>query len=127
MVLDPKNGYLDREIFIKRFYELEILEVFKKYIKKGDFVIDIGANIGHHSIFISYLVGENGKVDSFESVRKICNQILESIKINNIQNIQAMNFALGELDKKSYIHLDYDHMGGSSILERGLEIGKEEI
>ena len=49
-----------------KFFEPEIIEVAKKYIKKGTAVLDLGANFGQMSIEFSKLVGESGKIYSFE-------------------------------------------------------------
>ena len=44
-------------------YEIELL---KRFIKKGDTVLDIGANIGFYAEILSDLVGPAGKIYSFE-------------------------------------------------------------
>ena len=47
-------------------HEPETVTFFEKNIKPGDSVADIGANIGYFALLFSDLVGENGKVVSFE-------------------------------------------------------------
>ena len=42
--------------------------IFSKFIKKGDIVIDCGANIGLYTNFIRSIVGNNGFVYAFEPV-----------------------------------------------------------
>ena len=42
------------------------IEFCKKEIKKGDTVVDIGANIGLFTLFFSKLVGTTGRVIAFE-------------------------------------------------------------
>lgn len=42
------------------------ISLMKKYIKAGDTVLDIGANIGFYAEILSGIVGENGKVHCFE-------------------------------------------------------------
>lgn len=39
-----------------------------KWIRPGDWVLDIGANVGHYSLKFSELVGESGHVLLFEPV-----------------------------------------------------------
>jgi hypothetical protein len=48
--------------------EIHLQEILKKYVTKNAIVFDIGANIGYVSIAMSRLVGENGKVFSFEAI-----------------------------------------------------------
>lgn len=40
--------------------------VFRQKVKKGDIVVDIGANIGYYTIIASRIVGEEGRVYAFE-------------------------------------------------------------
>jgi FkbM family methyltransferase len=42
------------------------IQLMKKLVKKGDYVLDIGANIGYYSEILGDFVGENGKVYCFE-------------------------------------------------------------
>ena len=43
----------------------------KSYCRRGDVVVDIGANIGTHSLVASKCVGDTGKVIAFEPHPKI--------------------------------------------------------
>ncbi len=47
-------------------YEETIQNKIKEYIQEGDIIFDIGANIGQYAMPFSELVGNNGKVYSFE-------------------------------------------------------------
>src|SRR5690606_41619503 len=42
-------------------------KVLPNFIRKGDWVIDIGANVGHYTIQFSELVGKEGRVIAFRS------------------------------------------------------------
>ena len=46
--------------------EEETINVFQKWIKKDDYVLEIGGHIGYFSTFYANLVGPKGKVDVFE-------------------------------------------------------------
>ena len=43
-----------------------IPKIYKKFIHPGDVVVDVGVNIGIHTVYLSKLVGEHDKVYSFE-------------------------------------------------------------
>lgn len=61
---------------------------FLKYsFKSGDVVIDGDAYHGYSSIFLSKLIGENGKVFSFEAYSGTIDVLEESIRLNEINNI----------------------------------------
>jgi methyltransferase, FkbM family len=69
----------------------------KKLIRKGDTIIDIGANLGYYSILFSRWTGENGKVLSVEPIQ-IYNQVFNK-KAKNKKNIQLFPYALGTEEK----------------------------
>jgi len=52
--------------FFGKKREENTIKIFKKWIKKGDYVLEIGGHIGYFTTLYSILVGEAGKVDVFE-------------------------------------------------------------
>jgi len=77
-------------------YQREITNLCKRFIKKGDTFIDVGANIGYLSAFVLGLVGEEGQVHAFEPVPR-CFKRLQQIKTDNpAYNIYANGVAVGE-------------------------------
>jgi len=117
MILDPKNGFLDKYIYFYKIDEPKILDVFLRYIKQGDIVLDIGMNNGHHTLFISKIIGETGKIYSFEPIKRLVSQVEESVKINGIDNIKINNFALGNKEIESLINIEENNLACASILE----------
>ena len=79
--------------FITEEPEYNILDSF---IKKGDWVIDIGANIGHYTKKFSELVGENGRVISFEPVPVTFSLLASNVQFFNHQNVTLINTAISD-------------------------------
>lgn len=116
--ISPKNGCVDEYIYLYGIYEPNILDTIEKYLKQGDIFIDIGANIGQHSMFAASIVGNTGKVYSFEPIPRIYNQLLDSVHLNNFDNIvEVHNIALGEKNDKKTLHISSKNVGGSSLVE----------
>lgn len=71
-------------------------EVFSEYkfndVREDDIVLDIGANVGGFSLFISKMVN---KVYAVEP--ELTNVLEENIKLNKINNIVVLNSALGNI------------------------------
>lgn len=80
------------------YSEPEIFEFLDQYLKVGMIAIDIGSNIGLHSLFISKRIQPSGLVYSFEPFAKSYKRLKEIIQNNSIQNIKIFNMALG-IDK----------------------------
>jgi len=64
------------------------------YNKKGIF-LDIGANTGHHSLFMSAI---SSFVHAFEPYELVRNKIIEKIQLNNISNIIIHDIGIGDKD-----------------------------
>ncbi|HKR06347.1 MAG TPA: FkbM family methyltransferase [Bacteroidia bacterium] len=87
------------KIFYYRFKKKQDafeIELVKNLVKKGDHVLDIGANIGFYSGIISNLVGENGKVHCFEPDE--LNFKYLSKNVNGKKNIELIKKAIAEND-----------------------------
>jgi hypothetical protein len=64
-MLDLDEG-IDFSIFLLGSFEPDAVRCFEKRIKPGDVVLDIGANIGAHTLRLARLVGSSGRVLAFE-------------------------------------------------------------
>ena len=80
--------------------EIHLQEILKKHVTKNAVVFDIGANIGYISIAMSRLVGDNGKVFSFEAIPSTAERCRRNLKFNACDNVQLINKALSAECKK---------------------------
>jgi len=62
-------------------------------IKPGDWVLDIGANIGHYTKCFSDLVGENGRVIAMEPIPKTFSFLASNTEQFRRSNISLLNVA----------------------------------
>ena len=70
----------------KDFYKPELLAM-RRLVKEGDLVVDVGANVGTFSVFLSKEVGAKGRVHSFEPIRDTYWRLQENIALNRCENI----------------------------------------
>ena len=80
------------------------------HIKEGMTVYDIGANRGQLALLFSRLVGENGRVVSYEPVPSIFKSLEANIKLNEIDNVSAVMSALGNREGETDFLLSTDHV-----------------
>jgi ubiquinone/menaquinone biosynthesis C-methylase UbiE len=77
--------------------------------KNGDYVIDIGANIGNITLLLSNIVGKRGRVFSYEAVKSTYEKLLHDIKINSFYNkIAVFNLAVGNDSQEILITVSGD-------------------
>jgi FkbM family methyltransferase len=90
------------------YFEQEIIDVAKQYIKEGTTVLDVGANFGQMSILFSGMAGASGKVYSFEA-EPIINDILKrNIRINNCLNVEIVSGAVYNENGKKIVFPEPD-------------------
>jgi FkbM family methyltransferase len=76
---------------------------FEQYIKPGMTVLDVGANIGHHTVVYGRLVGPEGRVVAFEPQATIYRVLAANVVLNGGQNTDLIQSCVGESD--GYVHL----------------------
>lgn len=91
-----KQETIGRSISKMGLYDLAIVEVAWRLIKKNDTVIDAGANIGFMSLLFSFLVKGSGKVYCFEPNYKILPSLKENLAIAKFNNTYLQEYALSE-------------------------------
>jgi FkbM family methyltransferase len=90
-------------------------EIFKKEIKKGDVVLDIGANIGYYTLIAARLVGEKGKVFAFEPHPQNFALLKKNIKLNGYKNVTLVEKAVSNKNKKLKLYLSGYDCGAHSL------------
>ena len=100
----------------KTFYENSILKKLQSYIKENAVILDIGANIGNHSVY--WAVKANAKrIYSFEPVQDTFKILKKNIEINELTDkVKIFNIGLSnEKINGSISHYDPSNIGGTSI------------
>jgi FkbM family methyltransferase len=65
-------------------------------ISEGDWVIDVGANIGHYTKRLSDLVGPSGRVLAFEPVPNTFSLLSENVTLFRYSNVSLLNLAASD-------------------------------
>lgn len=81
-------------IYTLGIYEPSLIRMLRTIVHPGDFCIDAGAHLGYLTLFLSELVGESGRVLSFEPSPENFRVFQENLRINNAANVEAQNVAL---------------------------------
>lgn len=92
-----KRLYFKRQIrkghFITEEPEYKILD---KYIGVGDWVIDVGANVGHYTKRFSELVGASGRVIAFEPEPTSFSLLAANMQLLESKNVSLINAAVSD-------------------------------
>lgn len=91
--------------------------MLSQYCSADGVVIDIGANIGAHTVPMARLVGAGGTVLAVEPNPAVFNQLCGNLAVNGIYNVRALNIALGEKREIFNIpSIDYGSKGNFGAL-----------
>lgn len=100
----PQKGYrirfhaanLPTNLWIDPTYREEPLSFFNAYLKPGDQVIDVGANVGDTVLTSSVRVGSTGHVTGIEAHPRTYTFLSENVALNEVANVTLIHSAAGE-------------------------------
>lgn len=107
-------------------FDTKEIDMIKKIIKKGDVVIDVGANIGIYTCILAKLVSPNGHVFSFEPIPENVHLIRKSVELNNFKNVSIIPKGVAAKPSKLTMYLAKD-VAGHSFAEFKGHVGKKII
>jgi FkbM family methyltransferase len=92
------NEMIDNSIYYEGCFEPTSVAVINKYVRQGMTVLNIGANIGCHTLRFAKLVG-GGKVIAFEPMSYAFKKLKQNVELNNFDNIILEKIALSNENK----------------------------
>lgn len=113
LTADP---HISRGIAHNRYEPAETAFI-ARYVRPGMHVLDIGANLGWHTIKMSQCVGTAGSVTAFEPRPDLAGLLRRTIIENQASNVVLHECALGDDESEIYIGYPPDdpNPGGSAI------------
>jgi FkbM family methyltransferase len=98
-----------------RSYQESDFEPLKDLVQPGDYVLDIGANVGWYTNFLSRLVGKSGRVLSFEPIPETFALLTTVIQKLDLTNVEAFNLALSDVDSSATMELPLRDDGSTNF------------
>lgn len=92
------SSSIEYHLLFRGCHEPEIVNLIMQVIRPGNFCLDIGANIGAHSLLMARMAGPTGRVIALEPHPGICNRLRQNIRLNRLTNVEVVNAALADQD-----------------------------
>ncbi len=106
--------FIGHQINLKGFYERQELVTAFDYLSKNRLIagiaVDIGANIGNHSLFFKKYYP---KVFSFEPNHRTYKVLCLNAKL--YENIECINVGLSDSERSAFLNITSGNVGGSHI------------
>ena len=91
------------------------ISILKKYVKKGQTVCDVGANIGLFTLELARAVGSEGCVTAFEPDPNNFALLNKNIQANGYKNVTLIQKAVSKSDGDTRLYCDSAHHGNHCI------------
>jgi len=93
------NRALSIAIFLDPIARTAEESVVRELVSSGGCVVDVGANVGTITLCAAKAVGPSGRVWAFEPNPRSFAALLDNLKINNVDNVLALQLAVGDRDE----------------------------
>ena len=96
MIIDDSPLGMGLELLVFGCYEKPETDFVMEYVGEGDTVIDVGANIGYHTLLLARKVGRSGTVYGFEPEAGNFEILRNNIDNNGYKNCTLLNKAVSD-------------------------------
>lgn len=119
-LVNPRDVYIGTSmIAYGEFSEIET-KILLQLCRAGATVVEVGANIGSHTIPLAKKVGPSGRVIAIEPQPVIFQNLCANIALNNLGHVETLQKAFGAMVSSAWMpRLDYGskgNFGGISVV-----------
>lgn len=92
------DDYIGKSLFLYGVWELHETTFMKRFLRRGMTVVDVGANIGYHSLIACRLVGETGTVLALEPSDRTRALFQRNLELNGATNVTVESLAAADFE-----------------------------
>ena len=90
------SSTLEWQLWAFGSYEKHFAELFSYLVRLGDRCVDVGANVGVHTVRLARLTGRDGEVIAIEPDPDVVRRMRRNIAINGLANVRVIDAAASE-------------------------------
>lgn len=100
-------------------WEEDVLRLFRANVRPGMTVLDVGANVGFHTVALARLVGASGSVHAFEPMPVTLELLSANLWRHRCTNVTVHPLALGDRSGTTMLEPDPDGRSGAHLGDSG--------
>jgi FkbM family methyltransferase len=115
-VLARHDDFIGRCAYYVGDLDRKVSAIFDRFVKQGDVVVDVGANIGVTTLRLAALVGESGRVHAFEPNPQARDDLRSALERREIRQATIHPYALGKTSGTVALAIPAGNAGAASIV-----------
>lgn len=89
---------IERHILFTGEYERLIASIIERALNHGDAALDVGANVGAHTLHMARRVGSGGSIVSVEPHPEVAARLRANLELNGMSQVQVLQAAFSDAD-----------------------------
>lgn len=86
--------------------EMVFLDLYRCFASEGTLAVDVGANLGIHTLLLSCCVGDEGRVIAFEPLPLLYERLCANVELNGLTNVVTRRKGVGNERTAAYMNMD---------------------
>lgn len=125
--VDTRDYGIVPHLIMSGFWEQAVTDTIKRELKLGEHILEVGANFGFYTVLMANIVGESGKIYSFECNPNVFSLLTQTISINGYNKIVSLyDYAASHKEGKEEFSFSYDQIAGGNLIGED-ERNKEKV
>ncbi len=117
------DAYVGRSLKNYAEFSEQEITLLDPYLNPGDWVVEVGSNIGSHTVYFAQKVESQGRVIAIEAQRLVFQTLCANIALNSLDNVLAIHAGAGKQNGTIQVPSLSPHQLHNF---GGVSIGKEE-
>ncbi|GGG47754.1 hypothetical protein GCM10010964_38930 [Caldovatus sediminis] len=116
ILVDTRCRDIAPHLMMSGVWEPEYLAAFRRLIRPGDTVFDIGANHGVYTLAAAAAVGPAGRVHAFEPNPRYARLVEQSVRLNGFASVVRVHrVAVSDRAGEARLRFGFAHAGGARL------------
>jgi len=117
LFLDSRDVSLAPHILLDGVWEPAVTRFIDARVRPGMRVVEVGSNVGYHSLHLARRIGPRGLIACFEANPRLAQLLAQSLEVNGLKaHSLPCAFAVGDVSGQCELKVFSRHLGASSLI-----------